>query len=203
MKKGIKYLVLSLTLIFPVLIYLFLEGFAVNKYTIPQFYQDQSESRDIPGCLQFAIPHVADLSLYTFEKPEVGQIRVVNPVFDECFDCPPNLNEVKRVSQRHGDVLVHNIYSEMITRIDSAKTESGSNWLITQMGFPDLVNIVKCELIIEVPFDTSVGWLRENGQLVLLDKQNRIRGYYRKADREEIDRLITEIAILKQEADGE
>jgi len=38
-----------------------------------------------------------------------------------------------------------------------------------------------------------------DNRVVLLDKQNRIRGYYNIAERDETDRLILELRILKTE----
>ena len=43
----------------------------------------------------------------------------------------------------------------------------------------------KCIFILEEPFDVA-----------LVDRKGRIRGQYNSSDREEVDRLITEIAIL-------
>ena len=44
---------------------------------------------------------------------------------------------------------------------------------------------MKCIFILEEPFDVA-----------LVDNKGRIRGQYNSADREEVDRLITELAIL-------
>ena len=38
-----------------------------------------------------------------------------------------------------------------------------------------------------------------DNRVVLIDKQNRIRGYYNITEREETDRLILELRILKTE----
>jgi len=50
---------------------------------------------------------------------------------------------------------------------------------------PDADYIKRCILLLKAPYD-----------VVLIDDQKRIRGYYKASDREEIDRLIIELNII-------
>jgi hypothetical protein len=53
------------------------------------------------------------------------------------------------------------------------------------LSFPDVDFIKRCLLIVPPPYD-----------LVLIDKEKRIRGYYKGNDREELDRLVVELKII-------
>ncbi len=194
-----KYIVLTITLVVPLVAYLFLKNFGENKYAIPIYYQDIVE-REVSGCFQFSLPHHVNFSAYkNFGiKAPVG-LTIINPVFDSCFDCAPNLNNVKRVVQKHEDINVLSLYVQQITSFKNSQNSLGKNWFIREVNLPDLISILRCELLFEIPSKTSITELNEKNQLVLIDEQNRIRGYYAMNDREEIDRLILEISILKQE----
>lgn len=199
MKALLKYVVLTVTLVFPVVIYLFLKNFGENKYAIPIYYQEEV-GKEVSGCFEFSIPHNVDLSRYqSFNDNVPGGVAIINPVFDECFDCPPNLNEIKRIVQRHPDINVVNLYVEQLTSYQSSITNQAENWLVKEVELPDMISILRCQLLFDIPSKTSVTEMNQTNQLVLLDRQNRIRGYYKKNDREDVDRLILEISILKQE----
>ncbi len=194
-----KCVVLTVTLVLPVGVYLFLKNFGENKYAIPVYYQEEAE-KEVSECFEFSIPHSVNLSVYqSFSDNVPGGIAIINPVFDACFDCPPNLNEIKRIVQRHPDINVVNLYVGQLTSYQSSITNQVENWLVKEVELPDMISILRCQLLIDIPSKTSVIEMNETNQLVLIDAQNRIRGYYNKNDREDIDRLILEISILKQE----
>jgi hypothetical protein len=54
-----------------------------------------------------------------------------------------------------------------------------------QVAFPDLNFLKNCILLLGSSHD-----------IVLIDNQNRIRGYYKSSAREDIDRLLVEISII-------
>jgi len=195
-----KYIVLTITLVVPVVAYLFLKNLGENKYAIPVYYQESSVGNEPSGCFQFSTPHVVDFTKYSgFTVNTSHSIMVVNPVFDSCFDCAPNLNELKRLRQKHGDIGILNLYVKELTSFENQLNDLSREWFINEITLPDMVSILRCELIVDIPSSTSITEMNEVNQLILIDDRNRIRGYYTKKEREDIDRLILEISILKQE----
>ncbi|MDA0195853.1 MAG: hypothetical protein O2887_07635 [Bacteroidetes bacterium] len=197
-----KYGILIIAFVIPVLVYIFLRVFGQNSYAIPIYYEQQNDSLNISGCLSFRIPHAIDfkdIPGLSGVKIKAGNPVLINIVLDECLGCPPGLNELKRVLNRHPQIQTINIYSDLVTNL--VVTESTDGLINQSVILLDLIQIMRCQLLLNVPLKSSVDILKENNQLVLLDNSGRIRGYYNQNDRQDIDRLIMEISILGQEPD--
>ncbi|HEY9006492.1 MAG TPA: hypothetical protein VIM75_10170 [Ohtaekwangia sp.] len=65
------------------------------------------------------------------------------------------------------------------------EVEGGIQQKIITEAEPNFVSLKKCTFLLQEPFD-----------LVLVDKKGTIRGQYIASDREDIDRLLTEAAII-------
>ena len=66
-------------------------------------------------------------------------------------------------------------------------------WKISQLDSMDWANLKYC----------GMAMTNLDNRVVLVDKQNRIRGYYNIIEREETDRLILELRILKTEEEND
>lgn len=200
MSKFTKYVVLGVTLIIPVFIYVFLELFGSNQFTVPSYYQEEIPDK-YSECSGVRAPYGVSFSGDSLiDYHSRGKIILVNPVVDECFDCPPNLNEIKRVLNKHNDIKVVSFYETVYTSItDDLGLPKG--WDLVGLSQVDLIELMRCKLLLDMPQTTTLEELSKINRLVLIDPQGKIRGYYEKEDREEIDRLIVELSILKQEFD--
>ncbi len=69
-----------------------------------------------------------------------------------------------------------------LTRLDEFIQGTGS---VAIKELMDSTDIIKCALVIEKPLD-----------LVLIDGEKRIRGQYESTDRDDVDRLMTELDII-------
>jgi len=199
MDKIFKYGILIIALVVPVLTYIFLRVFGENSYAIPVYYNQQTDSLNIRGCSSFQVPHTIDfkdiLALSGIEVKS-GNPVLINIVLDECLGCPPGLNELKRVLNKYPQIQAINIYSDLVT--NRVVTESTEGMISQSVILLDLIQIMRCQLLLDVPLKSSVDILKKNNRLVLLDDSGRIRGYYNQNNRQEIDRLIMEISILGQ-----
>ncbi len=193
-RTGILLIILAI----PVFIFLFLKGCGENYFTIPVFYEN-SWPEDYPdSCKQSDLPFlINDTKRGSDEK-----IRLYSFASYHCTtnSCREKLNQLARVSSNF------NQYDEVefITLIDTASQvftseklpgilDPRSKWLFEVVSTKVIANFLTCSLAIfpkGPAFDVQ--------QTVLTDKEGRIRGYYQASDREDMDRLITELNILIQ-----
>ena len=186
---------MGVILLAPVLIYLFLEGFGNNQFVLPVYPGDEN-TQTSSDCLSTDEAGLVNLSRYFDFNDSGGGITVIRPVLDECFSCPPNLNEVKRLLQKHSDIKLVNIYTDDFT---SPIQNTPEGWVPVKVDRTVFDEIIRCELGINVSKNAVRSELKEHLRLVLVDETGKIRGYYSPQDRVEMDRLILEISILKQE----
>lgn len=191
MKKGIF---LFLLIILPIVIFLFLKGFGRNEFTIPIYYeQGLGDSLSTP-CLDRA------KSQYYVNSPftEEGKIKLIH---FERIDGPLTLFRLEEL-ERVQDVFGEDSEVELITSVNekSMKVQEVNDyknriqffdgfWKRQQLDSLAWADLKFCDMAMS-DLDNRV---------VLVDKQNRIRGYYNIAERDETDRLILELRILKTE----
>jgi protein SCO1 len=195
---------LILTLAIPVGIFLFLKIFGTNTFEVPVLYEN-----GIPGCPETKGPfHIPDFKY----KNDASQINIFKGTDDYAIFSvidPEN-------STKFNELLVQ------LVRIQDAFYETGSpsfilmntgdfgqtahlKFLCAQKG----LNPKKCLFIFMEPgeredFLTCGLGLKDNDELhldnlILIDRQRRIRGKYNVFETEETDKLILELKILKEE----
>jgi hypothetical protein len=149
-----KAILLSLALLLPVAVFVFLKFFGKNEFDVPAFYQDGKPPVTSDCSYSYAMPYVIpDSVMVLVRKDENKSLYVVH------FSSPENLS---RVVENYGSDI------DVITD--------------PKLGDP---HVRKCVLL-----------MKESQDIILIDDQKRIRGYYTSKDREEIDRLLLELDIL-------
>ena len=192
MKK--KALFLFLLLLLPILVFLFLKGFGRNEFTIPVYYeQGVGDSLDTP-CLDRAKHQ------YYVNSPfvEDGKLKIIH---FERVDGPLTLFRLEEL-ERVQDVFGDDPEVELITSVNTSS-----------MGVQEIEDY-QSRVYFEDKFWKrqaldSMAWARLkycdmvmsnlDNRVVLLDKENKVRGYYNITERDETDRLILELRILKTE----
>jgi protein SCO1/2 len=196
--KWLKALLLVVLLGMPVLLYMFLQGFGENKYQVPVFYQDGIESPVQPGCLENQTSHRLDryfidagLDLSTLEE----KLVVFGFVKSDCHT--EALSDIARICNQFKN---ENLFRATTIAVDAQATEEVQDELAKRYIIPQEVwawlpysntvdHLIKCGFNLSIDCDLS-------RQLVLVDAESRIRGYYIVSDSKELDRLGTEINIL-------
>ena len=154
-KKGF---ILLFSLLFPIIVFLFLKFYGQNEY---------------------------ELSVYNSSCSEIIDEYIIND-----FNRKNNIRIVD-IRMTDNDILVDNYINKLeindqIEVITLSNKLRNLNWL----------NIVVDKVLIERLSGCIPNEYLEKSFILLLDKQNRVRGHFYSADRKEIERLDVEIDIL-------
>jgi protein SCO1/2 len=179
MQKVIKWLFLFLLIALPVSVYVFLQAFGDNKFTIPIYYE-KGITDIVTGCDQTLGQHIVP----AFVENDSISTQYLNGIVIYNIGDVDKAQELEKSNNllmlnEKLDVWKHVVYEDLTNNKD------------------ELVKFANCGLIlrhIEVVHDYI-----KNDTLVLVDNQGRIRGYYGVLDRVEVDRLITEVNVLLTE----
>jgi len=204
MKQGGKILILAFVLLIPAAIYIFLRTFGQNEFSVPVYNVDgtiEAYSNDDENILN---PHKIFLTdLYDSKGHPINwEAFSENIVILELITVNDNvkkrnyqLNRVSDIFRNENSVLFLRVFEKGVKSTSQSIEISDSpkaNVRVFYADFNTMVNMAKFQLALDV--DT----LRMNtiDQLVLVDNNQRIRGYYYSNDFDAIDRLILEIKIL-------
>ena len=154
-KKGF---ILLFSLLFPIIVFLFLKFYGQNEY---------------------------ELSVYNSSCSEIIDEYIIND-----FNRKNNIRIVD-IRLTNNDILVDNYINKLgindqIEVITLSNKLRNLNWL----------NLVVDKVLIERLSGCIQNEYLEKSFILLLDKQNRVRGHFYSADRKEIERLDVEIDIL-------
>ena len=154
-KKGF---ILLFSLLFPIIVFLFLKFYGQNEY---------------------------ELSVYNSSCSEIIDEYIIND-----FNRKNNIRIVD-IRLTNNDILVDNYINKLeindqIEVITLSNKLRNLNWL----------NLVVDEVLIERLSECIQNEYFDKSFILLLDKQNRVRGHFYSADRKEIERLDVEIDIL-------
>lgn len=191
---GKKVIFLFLLILLPILIFLFLKGFGRNEFSIPVYYeQGLGDSLSTP-CLNRSNEQ------YIIQSSSVaeGRIKIIH---FERVDGPLTLFRLEEL-ERVQDVFGEDNQVELITSVNASS--------MSLQDLQDYENRIQFfEGFWKRQALDSISWAdlkycamamtNLDNRVVLVDKQNRIRGYYNITEREETDRLILELRILKTE----
>ncbi|MFY0654135.1 MAG: hypothetical protein JXQ96_19010 [Cyclobacteriaceae bacterium] len=194
----LKWLFLGILLGLPVGIYLFLQGFGNNRFEVPVFYekgidtpigscQDSKSLFKVPTTIQLDHPILVDQ-----KKLTVFDVGTPN-----CDSCQFKINNMVSVLDRFRNWEGLTVVSIVNGAEVGLYPDSKKDWQVhTSEDGKKVINFANCVLNLEVSsIDDEV---IKNGRVVLVDNQQRIRGYYNVFDRKESDRLAVEIEILRQ-----
>ena len=214
MKFSWKTGMLLLILVIPVFIYLFLQGFGSNSYAIPVFYENGVES-SLEHCQFSEGQHfIPDFEMISQDNETItadmmeSKISVVDFFFTSCPDiCPIMSSELERVNQIFKEKANVQILSftvdpafdtpEVLKAYAKEYRADPDQWTFLTGDKEDIYSLARCGFLLPVQDgDGSKADFIHSEKVILVDEQKRIRGYYDGTDREDIDRLITEINIL-------
>ena len=197
-QKWLKTLMLLLLLGLPIVLYLFLQGFGENKYQIPVYYEGGVDNKLRPDCADTPGQHF----ISNFVKPETGlsdllsgeTILVFGFVQSECSigvqeELARIVNQFKQISEFKAITLTSDTSVTSDHQMGLKKRYIIPEPVWTQLFYPDSDQLINCGFNLRNDCELSK-------QLILVDQQSRIRGYYMVEDAEELDRLTTEINIL-------
>ncbi|WP_017729941.1 SCO family protein [Nafulsella turpanensis] len=215
MKNAKKFAALTFLLIFPVFLIWFLRTFGENKFSIPVFHQDATAITSefcSPQEGQHYIPafnFVNKEGEFLSESHLSGKLTVVSFFNSHCQEsCQRLNNELLR--------LQGNFETEPAVQLLSVSTDperdtpaelkayteekglSKPKWEFVTGEKNAVEQLIRCGFVLPLISSSAAIATPANLQLVLVDGQRRIRGYYT-SERKEIDRLITEIKILLEE----
>ncbi|MEO1052584.1 MAG: hypothetical protein AAFX87_18270 [Bacteroidota bacterium] len=197
MSKYLKIIFLSLTIAIPVCIFLFLKYFGSNHFQIPMYYENGVDTT-FTDCSFSNIPH----TIPTFGFNSLDSVQITDEVLKdritviefstvECnIPCAERKNQLSRVLDRFnpGEIQLISLFD-----LESGKLahelkkgfNATENWHFLAGNRSDVQELMQCGTV-----------MNSIDQVVLIDDQLRIRGYYTATDIEDIDRLILEIKIL-------
>lgn len=193
---GKKAIFLFLLIALPILVFLFLKTFGDNQYTIPVYYEEGLGDSLATPCLERKSEQYVVQSL---DLPK-GSIHIVQLESQEGPVLKTRLEELERVQ----DVFYDVPQIKLTTFINSASLNSqdiddyngrinfyASFWGVKSLAPEDWIALKTCVLAMK----------EIDNRVVLIDRMGRIRGYYNIFERDETDRLIAELRILKANLD--
>lgn len=201
MRNSVKLVLLGVILVFPIVIYLFLQAFGENKYELSVFPEEPVE---ISGCGKFDSAYRVD-SLGC-ELPDGSKKTITLTDANYLLHFPSSDkgiqnnegNELRRFLQKtasHSFRLI-TFAAEADSTFWNRTAASGTpgNWLVFTKCADRLEEIKKCRLLLPL---ADIKRSVSESRMVLVDSKGRIRGFYVPSDKEDIDRLIIEIEILE------
>lgn len=208
---------LLLILAIPVLIYIFLQKFGSNTYTIPVFYE-----AGIPSTLENCNfsdgqHYIPDFEVINQDSATItdavleNNINIVDFFFTSCPDvCPIMSSEISRVQdafqgRERVKVLSFTVdptYDKPAVLKDYAEQYNAlpEKWQFATGDKAEIYALARCGFLLPVQEgDGGKSDFIHSEKLILVDGNKRIRGYYDGTSRKDVDRLITEINILLEE----
>lgn len=216
--KGLRIIqgmVLVCILLVPVLIFMFLKGFATNSYVIPIFFEkgvdNPFQECPVADTTQHYIPDFTftnQLGQPVGKAQMEGKVTIVDFFFTSCPSiCPLMSTEMERINDMFREepkiqILSISIDPEFDTPkmlkeyADKYNAEAGK-WDFLTGGKAETYQLAKCGFILPtldgfgVPDDFA-----HSDKFVLVDELGRIRGFYSGTNREEVDLLMLEAKVL-------
>ncbi len=194
MPMNKKAVFLFLLIILPIAIFLFLKSFGRNEFTIPVYYeQGLGDSLSTPCLNKAKTQYFVSNNLLPDNKVKVVHFeRMDGPLLKL------RMEELERVQ----DVFYNDEDIALMTFVNSASLPlEAINDYQSRIRFMDAFwnrSVLDSTNWAKLKF-CDMAMTRIDNRVVLVDKQNKIRGYYNITEREETDRLILELRILKTE----
>jgi protein SCO1/2 len=212
MQGIIKSVILGVTLILPVLIFLFLKTAGRNEYDLEVF------SPEAPGCTNYQQNGVHQVPAFVltdqngsrFEsaRQTEGKLYVAGFFFTRCTTiCPAMASELNRLMEKFsGHPSVHlamfsvDPENDQPERLQQWATAMGLQYPNVSLLTGDKTTIyemAQCQYFVQVKENPQGDEPFYHGDtLILVDKNKKIRGFYAATDRQEMDRLIIELQVL-------
>lgn len=197
MKKFPKAGLLIVTLVIPALIFALLKLFGTNHYDLPYFVAEKDGNGSIIVQNGDTLFHQVSGDCGAFGGVNLdGRLTVVSRMPSNCGEpCERATDEMERIA-----ALKASIPELQVLSIGEDTVKRGS-WQLVKADSAAIASCFSKELTDAAKkSDTSNG---PAGQIVLIDRERHVRGFYKAGDGEETDRLMAEIKILDYEKKNE
>lgn len=215
MNSKVKIGLLIILLVIPILTFLFLKVFGSNHYTLPVYFAQ--DSIQVNGKYKITKAHqVPNFDLLDQDGnsasmiPFKGHILVTDFFFTRCEGiCPKMTTQLTRVQEEFRsdkDVKIlsftvdpandnPNVLKQYATQFNANPTR----WTFLTGNKDSIYHLAQKGFFLTAMEDRDrpLDFIHSE-KLVLVDKQGWIRGYYNGTDKEEVDRMITEIKVLQE-----
>lgn len=161
-----KFVYLFLALLLPALIFVFLKYFGKNEFNIPVYYENGIDSVSVNCGGDYSKPYVLPDSVLLAIEATSKPALVI--VFEPTQATQIELNRLT-------DIFNQREFTKTEVKVQEDTGVSAARYR----------RWTSCIFFIKEPYNA-----------MLVDDQNRIRGYYAVDSREEMDRLILEMQIL-------
>lgn len=197
-----KILIILFTLVFPVLVYVFLRAYGENHYAVPVFYENGLPA-DTADCITPHQPHMISLGFASEEQQSdqrllSGKLSVIDIDMGSSQELGNPGYPLNRVADKFADnpVVQFIVVRPSPDRVAVKQLAGGDRFIYVYGSGEEIVRFARCELIL---LDFPDNFDRKTRRFVVVDKSGRIRGYYEAGDFDEIDRMILEIKIILSE----
>lgn len=161
-----KSVYLFLALLLPAIIFVFLKYFGKNEFAIPVYYQNGIDSVSVSCGGDYAKPYALPDSILIVIDAAKKSARVV------AFE-PTQTSGIE------------------LNRLTDIFSQEEFTTVFVQQGDPSGISDTRYKR-----WTSCIFFIKKPYNAVLVDEENRIRGYYAVDNREEMDRLILEMQIL-------
>lgn len=202
-----KRVIVLLTLLVPVILFLFLKFFGENKYSVPVYFSEgaqaiSSDCQDAPpGYRIECIPFISgqdgncDTTIFLNKITFVSIIDTSDADARQVHDS--NVSRILSDIDSPGNLQSLNIYIDHGSSSAGSSSETIKKNIRTFSGSAEQVShFARCVLFLPDKNDLFSSW-------TLVDTEGRIQGFYNYRSFEEIDRLMLEIKILRNDMNAE
>lgn len=197
MKKFPKAGLLIVTLVIPALIFVLLKLFGTNHYDLPYFVTEKDGNGSIIVQNGDTLFHQVSADCGIFGGVNLGgHLTVVSRMSSNCGEpCERATDELNRIA------ALKLAIPELQLLVVATDTVRRGDWQSVKADSGTIASCFSRELT-----DVAKGSNELNGragQIVLIDGNKHVRGFYKSGDGEETDRLMAEIKILDYEKKNE
>ncbi|MEJ1237843.1 hypothetical protein WBG78_06940 [Chryseolinea sp. T2] len=191
MKQSFKIIILTLVFILPIAVFVFLKLFGRNEFDVAPLYVSEVPSLRAECGFKPAAPYFVEDSIQRYFNISADSLTVIffGPLSGEAQNQLDRVREqtapdpVQILDAATIGVPLPDVTSNATFGTDTSSHQDGS--IIRALSPAEAVALKHCVFFLDSVKD-----------VVMLDRQGAIRGQYAAADRDEIDRLLTEITII-------
>lgn len=193
MKNFPKAGLLIVTLVIPALIFALLKVFGTNHYNLPYFVAETNADGSVVVQNGDTLFHQVNANCGIFAGVELnGKLTVLSRMPARCGEpCERAADELTRISGLKSGI------AELQLLLVSSDTVRSGEWRSFKLDSATISSCFAKELTDAFKGSDSLRSLA--GQIVLIDRDRHVRGFYKAGDAEETDRLMAEIKILDYE----
>lgn len=199
---------LILLLVVPVLIFLFLKGFATNHFDLPYYVplKDSTTNEVVTSNGDTVFYQISASSFTQGAKSTTGALNGKTIVFgalslpcgDSCEQMLAKLSRVAKLNEEYPEFRVVSLVNEKDELPSTIKGQAGVSkaWQVLSVQNSIYEHYVTdlFRLTEKIPGQKTISL---DNRFILIDKSRYIRGYYDLRDPEELERLLVEIKVLE------